>query len=255
MSSQFLRFKPPRIQAETPEVVQDFLTRSTEQRNDFVMADVIRVKTKVADFEKRSMNEQIEAQVLERLKEVQEAAYKEGFDVGRSDGRNEAYQEHNADLDAKLELFDVALGGLMTIKKELLTANEAHFVKFALYLAERLAFHEVKINPEALVQLVTKTIEMAAGEEKVTLTLAPEQVEFFETMKKNSSRKLGIDDLKNVIVDADPSVKPGGCIVQTNYSEIDARIEERVKMLWELVGEQIFKGRDRIPSEEETENQ
>jgi flagellar assembly protein FliH len=249
LSSQFLRFKPPRIQAETPEVVQDFLARSTEARNDFVMADVIRVKTKVADFEKRSMNEQIEAQVLERLQEVQEAAYKEGFDVGRSDGRNEAYQEHNADLDAKLELFDTALAGIANIKKELLQANEAHFVKFSLYLAERLAYHEVTTNPEALVQLVTKAIEMAAGEEKVTISLSPEQVEFFETMRKNSSRKLGIDDLKNVIVDADPHITPGGCVVQTNYSEIDARIEERVKMLWELVGEQIFKVRDKISSE------
>lgn len=247
MSSNFLRFNPPKIQAETPEVVQDFLARSAEDAaGDFVMADVIRVKTKVADFEKRSMNEQIEAQVLERLREVQETAYKEGFEVGRSDGRNEAYQEHGADLDAKLAEFDEALASIARIKQELLQANEAHFVKFALYLAERLAYHVVTTDQEALGNLVTKTIEMAAGDEKVTISLAPPQVEFFETMRKNSSRKLGIDDLKHVIVDADPSITPGGCIVQTNYSEVDARIEERVKMLWELVGEQIFKVRDRI---------
>jgi flagellar assembly protein FliH len=41
-------------------------------------------------------------------------------------------------------------------------------------------------------------------------------------------------------------VVDGGCIVETNYGEVDARIEQRVAQLWSVVSEIIPKVKDRI---------
>lgn len=241
LSDQFLRFTPPKIHVDTPEIIHEFMERAGT--DDFHMADVIRVKTKVAEFEKRSLDEKIEEQILHRMKELQENAYKEGFAVGKEDGQKEAFEAYSKDLVTKLKAMDASLESMARIKSEMLQASEAHFVKFAIYLAERLAYHTIATKPEALMQLIQKAIEMAQGEEKLVIRLAPEQVEFLDGLRK-SSHNQGLEALKKAHLEPDPEIKLGGCVISSNYSEIDARIEERVKMLWELLGDQIIKTDD-----------
>lgn len=211
---------------------------------DFQMADVMRIKTRVAEIEQKSVNEQVETQVIDRLQEVQERAYQEGMAVGREDGRQQALEEHSQLLREKLDQLDALFQALTSLKAEILQANEMHFIKFSVHLAERLAGQHIKVNPEALLNLIRKTVEMAQGEENIRIRVSPEQKEFIEKMRSELKPSQANEVIRNASLEGDPSISPGGVVVQTNYSEIDARTEERVAVLWEVISEQLIAGQD-----------
>jgi flagellar assembly protein FliH len=54
--------------------------------------------------------------------------------------------------------------------------------------------------------------------------------------------------LKAVKFEGDEAVTEGGCILETNYGEIDSRVEQRVEKLWEALVEAIPKVKDKVAS-------
>ncbi|RYZ63978.1 MAG: flagellar assembly protein, partial [Proteobacteria bacterium] len=62
---------------------------------------------------------------------------------------------------------------------------------------------------------------------------------FIEELKKQTGRNF--EFLKKVKIEASPEVTNGGCIVQTNYGEVDARVEQRIDSLWAAFQENMPK--------------
>jgi flagellar assembly protein FliH len=242
LSSQFLRYNPPVLRTDTPEVVHRYLDKPIG--DDFRMAEAMRIKTRIAEIEQKSLTDQVEIQVLERLKEVQERAYQEGFAVGQEDGRSQALEAHTQLLTEKLEELDKLFAGLASLKTDIFQANEMHFIKFSLHLAERIAGEHIKVHPESILNLIRRTVEMGQGEEDIRIRVAPEQLEFIEGLRSQLSTSQTNAIVRKAQLEADSSVTAGGCIVQTNYSEVDARIEERIAVLWEVVSEQLIQVED-----------
>ena len=52
--------------------------------------------------------------------------------------------------------------------------------------------------------------------------------------------------LKKIRLEGVEGISEGGCIVETNYGQIDARFEQRVEKLWEAVSESIHRVKPRI---------
>ena len=57
-----------------------------------------------------------------------------------------------------------------------------------------------------------------------------QQIEFLEKLKVEG--KVEFDFLEKVKLIGNDKILPGGCIVETNYGEVDAQIEQRVEQLW-----------------------
>ncbi|MGL1138590.1 FliH/SctL family protein, partial [Vibrio parahaemolyticus] len=75
-----------------------------------------------------------------------------------------------------------------------------------------------------------KAVELASEEENVLVQMNPEQVEFIELLRQQTNREF--EFLKKLRLEPNASIKAGGCVVETNYGEVDARIETRLQQLW-----------------------
>ena len=100
-------------------------------------------------------------------------------------------------------------------------------------IAEKIAFDHIQSKPEIVLSVIKKSIEIAQADEDVNVLVSPEQIEFLENMKHQTGREN--EFLKTVKLQASDTVQPGGCIVETNYGIIDARVEERISKLWEEI--------------------
>ena len=123
------------------------------------------------------------------------------------------------------------------LKLDLVSFNEAHIVKLVYYLASRLAMKEIGKDSESVLNVMKQAIELADEDENILVRVAPSQVAFLEELKKETTREL--DFVKNVTFEADKDIEVGGCVIETNYGEIDARIEERVAKLWDSIEETV----------------
>lgn len=237
-----LEFTPPKFELGTPKPAADYMER--KKTSDFRMSDAIRIQTGVEKMEEADLEELIENRVLDRLKEVQESAYQEAYQLGLDEGRKEALQKTSEQINQRVEAFEALIASVTNLKKDLVQFNETHIVKLAFHMASRLAHAEIKANPDLIVEILRKAIEHAQIEEEIKVQVNPGQLEFWETLKKETGRDF--EFLKKVHFQPVDGISEGGCVLETNYGEIDARFEERVGKLWETIAENLYRVKDKV---------
>lgn len=237
-----LEFAPQKIELGTPRAALNYLEH--KKGSDFRMSDATRLQTGIEQIEASGIEEQIENRVLERLKEVQEVAYQEAYQLGLDEGRKEAFKKSSEEIARRVQAFDALTNSITNLKKDLMQFNESHLVKLAFHMASRLAHSEIKANPDLIVEVMRKAVEHAQIEEEIKVQVNPAQFDFWETLKKETGREY--EFLKKVNFVPVEGISEGGCILETNYGEIDARFEERVNKLWETIAENLYRVKDKV---------
>jgi flagellar assembly protein FliH len=239
-----LEYVPPKFELQPSEQARSYLEGRRAQRNDFRMSDVIRVQTGVQKVEASNVEDDVEKKVLERLKLVQETAYQEAYQLGLDEGKHEAFQSVSQEIKDRMQSFEQLLISIGNLKKELIENNESHLVQLAFHMAKRLAHAEIQADPKMVANVIREAIEKAQVEEEVVVQVAPSQIEFLETLKAETKREF--EFMKPIKLEPVDGITPGGCVIQTNYGEIDARIEGRIEKLWEGIKEGLHRVKDKV---------
>lgn len=240
-----LEFVPVRFDLGTPEQAMQYLAEKSKG-SDFRMNDAVRMQTGVDQVEQTSEEEKIEGAALEKLKEIQEGAYQEAYRLGLEEGRKEAFEAVSAEIAARMETMDQLLNGIKEIKTEMATFNESHLVQLMFQMASRLAKTELKSNNEAMIKVLKDAVSLSQDEENITVRVSQDQFDFLEELKKETGRDL--EFVKRIRFEPSAEIADGGCIVETNYGEVDARIEQRVEQLWSTLSENLPKVKDKVAS-------
>lgn len=240
-----LEFVPARFDLGTPEQAMQYLA---EKRNgsDFRMNDAVRIQTGVDQVEQSTEEEKVEVAALEKLKEIQEGAYAEAYKLGLEEGRKEAFEKVSAQIAERMQSLDTLLNGIKNLKSEMTAFNEAHLIKLVFQMAARLAKTELDGNNEAMIKILKDAVSLSQDEENITVRVSQKQFEFLEELKKETGREL--EFIKRIRFEPSAEVSDGGCIVETNYGEVDARIEQRIEQLWSVLSENIPKAKDKAAS-------
>jgi flagellar assembly protein FliH len=239
---KILEFAPRKFELQTPAPALEYLER--KKSSNFRMNDAIRVQTGVEQIEASGIEEQIENRVLERLQDVQETAYREAYQLGLDEGRKEAFKKAAEEIDQRLAAFETLIQSITSMKKDLLQFNETHLVKLLFHMASRLAHAEITANPDLVIEVLRKAVEHAQIEEEIKVQVNPNQLAFWEKLKTETQREF--EFVKKVNFVPIEGISEGGCVLQTNYGEIDARFEERVGKLWETLAENLYHVKDKV---------
>jgi len=238
-----LEYVPKKFELGTSKQAQQYLEQKA-RGSDFRLNETIRIQTGVDEIEKASEEEKVEARALELLKDIQENAYKEAYELGLSEGRHEAFTKFSKEIEDQLAGLENLLKSLEEAKTEMLNFNEAHMVRLIFQIATKLARVEVEKNDQSLVEVLRGAVTLAQDEENVTVRVSASQHDFIEQLKKQTGRQF--EFLKKIKFEPSEEITKGGCIVETNYGEVDARVEQRVQSLWETLAENIPKVKPKI---------
>jgi len=238
-----LDYQPRQFNLGTPDAAIDYLKRK-HKGDDFVLSDALRETTGIAELEKESEEKKIEERVLQKVVEIQKAAYDEGYKLGHEEGLTKALEKKTSEINHGLEDLATMLLSIQNLKPDLISANESHIIHLVFQIAEKIAFDHIEKKPEIIIEVIRKAMNSAQVDEDVNVLVAPSQIEFIEKYKNSSEDKYSF--LKGVKLQASENVQPGGCIIETNYGAIDARIHERVQKLWAEVNAITPKIKDTI---------
>lgn len=239
-------FKPQKFPMGIPEPAQDFNRLQEAQPSAFKMNEIILERTGVAEKLRVEREYLAETKALEKLKELEEAAYKEAYSLGMDEGRKEAFAKHETDILLGIENLTKLIASIKELKSELVIYNEAHIVKLLYYMASRLAMNSITEDKEAVVPVLRTVLESSQDEEELTIKVSPEDFEFLNEAVEILKAK--IPALNAARIEKAESIKRGGCIVETNYGQVDATIEERLGRLWETVKNTAPKSKNRFES-------
>lgn len=221
-------YKPQTFPLRT-NVVSETYENEKRQGTDFVLSDVVKKISGIDEIERRAEEKDVEQKVLEKISGVQKNAYDEAYKLGHEDGRQAAFEAKLSELNQAVEDFKKITESLQNLKAQLVSQNETHIVKLIYHIASRIAYDHIQENPNLVLPVIEQAIEAAQADENVTVYVSPEQLKSMEDMQKLTSHDYTF--LKTVKFMTSNDITTGGCVIETNYGEIDSRIEQRVKKI------------------------
>lgn len=236
-----LSYKPRVFDQEVSENALNYL-ESKEKGSDFRVSDVLKQEAGIKQIEEMEEKEIVEKLTLERIEKIQTQAYEQAYQLGMNDGETQAFEKSSKEINEQLDSLKDLLLKIQNLKIEMVAENESYIIQFAFFLATKLVYREIDLDQNIVLDLMKESIALTQSEEAVTVKVNPDQLSFIELLQKKE--KKDFDFLEQVKLEADASVSPGGCIVETNYGEIDSRIEQRIEKLWESLKEHLPKSKN-----------
>ncbi len=180
-----------------------------------------------------------------RAEKVWESARQAGYDIGYEEGRQtgmtsghddalcaatKRFEQEHATIVADMERVVSEIDG---IRKDLRIAAERDLLEFAVQIATRMTFSIGRLHREAVVENVRRAIRQVGEKTDLTIRLHPADRTFMETFADSMLKRLDVSDAVQLIEDA--SIAPGGCIVETDRTRIDATLETQVAQIVSLL--------------------
>ena len=171
--------------------------------------------------------------------ETERHAYEQGFAKGEQEGQIAA-QRQCAPLTTALETTLVELDG---IRKKIQQHMEQEVVELALHVARKVVRHELTVSQDAIVCVVKEAMQKLDDPGKISIRLHPEDLKRIHGAGERL--KSVIENLDSIHFEEDAGIDCGGCYIQTEYGEIDARIEEQLHTI-----EEAFRAEMRNPTDQ-----
>jgi len=100
-------------------------------------------------------------------------------------------------------------------------------VRLAIEVAKKIVHREIQADPEIVQTLVHVALSHAAERSPVTVRVHPLDHRAFLDKHPGWAEESG--DGREVVIVADKTIERGGCLIQTECGDVDARIEEEFR--------------------------
>ena len=159
--------------------------------------------------------------------EIKEIAFQKGF----LEGKRVGFESGTKKADSVIQSLTETLGQLASIRKDIYGEIEKEVVQLALSIARKIVCHEVKISRETVAHVARKALNQVDNPGKIKIKLNPEDLEFIENTRAQFSHFL--HNVEHIRFEAEESIQCGGCLIETDRGNIDARIEKQFQAVEE----------------------
>ncbi len=146
---------------------------------------------------------------------------REACETGLAEARANIAEEINAAVEDLREKLAHTLSELEPLYALIATRAERDLVKLALEVARKVVHREVATDPDIVLTLARVALERLHPRAVAKVRLHPEDLEYVTARRHQLSNTSALEFV------ADASVGRGGCMIQSEHGDIDARIEEQ----------------------------
>lgn len=158
---------------------------------------------------------------------IQQEAYEKGYEDGKEVGYRESREEGTQKLLPCVDAFEKTLKEMAACRKLIYKNCEAELVELFNALSLKVIHRELGRSNEFLQDVIREAMKEVAQQESITVRLNPEDVEYAESFKADLISEFGT--VRNIILKKDNSITRGGCVIETNFGEIDSRVETKIR--------------------------
>jgi flagellar assembly protein FliH len=169
----------------------------------------------------RAEAERLVAEAQTRAAEIERGARERG----RAEALAQAQAQAQFELNRAVEDLRVRLAGtleeLAVLRSKLTARAEQDLVRLALEIAKKVVQREVKVDHEVALTLARVALGRLHSRAGAVVRLHPDDYAYVAAHRERLSGESSVEIVE------DRSVGPGGCVVQSEMGEIDARIEQQ----------------------------
>ena len=206
---------------------------SSPQMGGKEAADFVPLENTTDHHKKRKEIEDILREAQEKASVLEREAYEKGFAQGEKDGV-ELGQRKALKL---LENIENLLRSMDSLRQEILPHYEREIVELVFVIAQKVIHRNIRSDDAAIEGTVLSALKLAAEKSKATLRVNPEDFDYVEELRPEFFA--AVEELKALTITSDPSITRGGCLLESPYGDVDARIETQLEKIHQCL-EQVF---------------
>lgn len=155
----------------------------------------------------------------------------EAFKQGMVEGQKQKADELKLELKNHYELLQNVARDVVQVKSEFLEKSEEIVLRLAFLVAERIVRTELTTRPDALISNIRYTLsKVSSVENNIIVRLNP--ADHTTIQSRREALQVPFQELEFI---RDERLSPGSCIVETNYSTIDATIETQLHAVEQML--------------------
>ena len=206
------------------------LKQIEEQAND---TDRIHQKTVAENQAAEQQRKQLMSETENKVQQIKDLAYKEGFEAGRMQGIQQRYDE----TETLAHQANKILTQLDSLRKVVRFQAEEELVKLALKISKNIVAEEIKLNQDVIKNIVKAALHETEVQGKIYLYLHPDDYDFLLKSKTDLERYLSEE--QNLVIRQNPDMHLGSISVESDEEIISRSIVEQFNLIENNLNDQI----------------
>jgi flagellar assembly protein FliH len=211
-------FQFDELTIQNPSIRRGFAYDSEKARN-FDQLNVDKAKKGVKQLLKDAMDK-----AKKQAGELKSNARKQGYDAGFEDGFNKGKEAAKEEFTPVLETSQHLVEELSEFRKEMYDKVEREMIEMVIALTKKVIHFEFSTREDAVQDMIRLAVQSVLDRESMVIKIHPTDKEYAESFLPELRHMYS--EIKNITFVANSGLERGGCIIETNFGVIDARIEK-----------------------------
>jgi flagellar assembly protein FliH len=182
---------------------------------------------KAKDFLKKAEDALKESK--EKASLIEQEGYEKGFVQGEIDGLEFGKKE----AVKVVENIESLLNGFSQIRTEIIKGYEKEILELIFSITERIINYKINSDETIVRETALKALRLAPEKGNIILRVNPEDFDYIEKVKPDFFTEF--KELKSIKIVSDSSIGRGGCLLETQYGEVDARITIQLEKIFQTL--------------------
>jgi flagellar assembly protein FliH len=165
--------------------------------------------------------DELVSEAQKRVAEIEKDAYQRGLEQGKVDG----WQDGRAEAERLIERLHIIIARAIERRNEIMTESESQLVGLVLNIARKVVKVLTENQRNVVVNNVLQALRKLKSKTDVSIRVNIADLKVTTEHIKDITER--IERVGNITVMEDATVDPGGCIIETDFGEIDARISSQ----------------------------
>ncbi|MCP3677280.1 MAG: hypothetical protein GY721_06735 [Deltaproteobacteria bacterium] len=151
--------------------------------------------------------------------------YEDGYRAGEKAGMEMGLEKANL-LSRRIGVIGEEIAGF---REKFYQESKDEFIKLVIGAASKVIHGELSINREVVSNILMSAVEAMHFQEKAVIRVNPEDMHHLRENCAHLVKRL--EEVKGFSLEEDSGIERGGCIIESANGEVDARIEESLKII------------------------
>lgn len=164
-----------------------------------------------------------------------ESTIQEARSKAYEEGREEGYNTGKEEVERLIDRLHVILNAAIDKRKVIIENTERQLLALVLFITRKVVKVISESEKEVVIENIQEALKKVRGETEITIRV---NLKDLNLTTKNKKRFISlVEGLQKITLEEDSRVDPGGCIVETSFGDIDARIATQLSVIEEKIRE------------------
>ncbi|MFH2060616.1 MAG: FliH/SctL family protein [Pseudomonadota bacterium] len=167
-----------------------------------------------------------------RTKGIEEGKTK-GMEQGLKQGETKGLEDSKEKVLEIVNSLEDALSKTDQTLEKMVDIYEERIILLIQQIAQKAVMAKIEMDDEVVKPMIIDALKHLIKPEEVVLNVSTEDYEYIEMVKDEFFDQ--IESLKSVSVRSDPSIKRGGCKIQTKTASVSTDVESRLQTIFNAI--------------------